>query len=121
MVLITSNSTKDALTQAYKRAGASDEDLEALWERLTVIDLYALRVQKRPRHQRQDLSPTRVAATVVSLAAQAAVPFSRQLVPANVLGYAPPSPPQPWSPVSSLKKKPRRYSAPGVLSRAEDV
>jgi hypothetical protein len=118
LVLITSNWTKDEITATYKRGGASDQDLDALWERLTIIDLFSRAVAKRPREERQDIDPKRVAATVSFMASRATVPFPRQAVPSSSSLFAPPSPPPESSPVASLKRKARCSSAPSKLARA---
>ena len=114
-VLITSNWTKEELVRSYKRSGATEEDLDAFWERLVVVDLFAAKVAKRPRQQRQDLEPARVAATIVALAGAATLEFPRQAVPSSCVRGAPPSPPSPLAPPP---KKLKCYSAPSKLARA---
>ena len=116
-VLITSNWTKAEIEAAYRRKGATLTDLDSLWERLTVIDLWALNVSKRRRADRVDLDPARVAATVASLAGAAALPFPRQPVPSSSSLFAPPSPTY-MSPVQECRKRARCASAPSKLETA---
>lgn len=124
LVLITTNWGKDAIEQAYKRSGATDEDLDALWERLTVVDLFARQVLKRPREERQDLDPARVAATIAHMADAACIPFPRQAVPSSCSVFAPPSPvAAPPSPPNDEKRKAqwKCFSAPSKLARAAEL
>ena len=121
-VLITSNWRKEELERAYRAAVATEADIEALWERVLLIDLFKEAVQKRPRQDRQDLDPARVAATLAVLAAASKLPFPRQAAPANT-SVVPPSgnspPPRTFSPQPSPLGKRRRLSAPGKLMRSE--
>ena len=96
--------------------GATDTDMDALWERLTVIDLFFMKVTKKPRAERVDLEPGRVAATVASLAGAAALPFPRQPVPSSSAVFAPPSPPY-MCPVQETKKRARHMSAPSKSAK----
>ena len=119
MVLITANWRKEEITTAYKRSGATDHDLDALWERLAIIDFFSRPgVAKRPRQQRQDIDPKRVAATVSFIASREALPFPRQAAPSSCSMFAPPSPPPTSSPAATLKRKARCFSAPSKLARA---
>ena len=117
-VLITSNWTKAELVRAYKGAGATDHDLDALWERVLLIDLFESSVVKRPREHREDLPPARVAATLVAMAAAPSLPFPRQTAPTStsvVLPSGNSPPPRSFSPQPSPLPKRRRLSAPGKL------
>ena len=119
MVLIIANWRKEEITTAYKRSGATDNDLDALWERVTIIDFFSRpRVAKRLRQQRQDIDPKRVAATVSFIASREALPFPRQAAPSSCSMFAPPSPPPTSSPAATLKRKARCFSAPSKLARA---
>ena len=117
-VLITSNWKKEELARAYTGSGATEEDLDAFWERVTVIDLFRRGVLKRPRQERQDLPPERVAATMVALAAKEVLPFPRQATPSSCTvtgprGHSPP--PASFSPRPDPPKR-RRLSAPAQLT-----
>jgi hypothetical protein len=86
--LITSQWRWPKIVETYKARGATEEDIQALLERVEFIDLYEEGVKTRPKVERVDLPPDRVAATVVSLVptgvvteAQRCRPFPRQRVP----------------------------------------
>ena len=59
-VLITSNWTREEIDRAFRQAGATDADIDAFYERVKVVDRYAMGVRKRPRSDRVDLDPARV-------------------------------------------------------------
>ena len=118
-VLSTSNWKEEELARAYRTGGATDEDLDAFWERVHVVDLFLRDVQRRPRLDRRDLPPARVAATLAAYAAAAALPFPRQPTPSSssICGPRERSPPPPdFSPEPAPPKRLCR-SAPSKLQR----
>ena len=120
-VLITSNRKKEELERAYRTGGATDEDLDAFWERVQVVDLFRRDVQKRPRQDRRDLSPARVAATLAAYAAAATLPFPRQPTPSSssICGPRERSPPAPdFSPQPAPPKR-LCLSAPSKLTHGD--
>ena len=81
MVIVTSNWTKAQLDSQFLQQGAKAADIDAFWERVTLIDLYAAGVEKRPKEERVDLEPARVAATVAHFASTGPQGFTRQAPP----------------------------------------
>ena len=95
-VIMTSQWTIATLKASFRAGGAEEEDVKALFERLVVVDLYALGLEIRSKEARQPLGPQRVAATVAAYAARETLPFPRQPTPASAACYAaPPDTPAP--------------------------